>query len=548
MSLKECLQERIEENTLFPDCKTVRTVLFVWDKNDKMAADFCERLQSLANGDAMAICADGSEDASVKLNSALERCREKMQLFEISCSKGFYILAVGTSPALMSKLQIPAQGVLEFVRVTDSSTWEKIPEGNPNDFYKEWRIRSSDISAAAVLLFHAAYQEKLLSTDISVSGGARVCGLKFRNYSAVSGEMSRHYLSVLENKISESKYNMSGVNKKLQIEQQIRQVLELCIQPDWIPFTGYEILREELEEQYSRSFFQRVFLRNSIVRTNWTIREVLCVLQGEEDNQPQPEWVRRRLLEVELPELCEKVMKENRELLKNSLERHFSYYDMCYSLAGNLEKYSQKKRDDIGVTEKRLEEILERTFSSRSLEFPEILKGLRDYYQEWKQYVECCTESLYWSYIADFVKEEMPEYRKKYQELRTARNVLEAFALPLQNTEQAYGREGSEICSRRELEEEIRHYVSHREFEIEEVFQLLESADNFYQNSDDNHVDTKRRPRICLLFSRELEIRREECRNTAFRWELLPVDYLPKSLLWELRIYTHLAPDSDTEK
>lgn len=551
MSLKECLDERAGKITSFPDCQARRALFLIWNENDESADKCCRAAGDFGDGYMAEISVNDSADAVQKLEEAFKDCRKKIDALEITCDQGFYILTVGTVPISLAGFAPPDHCVMEYVRLLDAVSWDKPQIEEQNEYQTEWRIKKEDTGAVRAILYHAMYSEHLIEPKNYEMGGDRhVYGLKFMEYSAVKEVMVSHYLSLLKRQLTSSGYTEEEMKQHLNMDSQFKEVLNKCIHPLWLPITGYDKLVEILKKTCRWKLLKEKFSKKPEIETPLTIRQALCILNGEEDGKPKAEWIREKLVRTELPFLSKKIMKGRQQSLKESLIKKFSLYDIRYLLPGKMEAFSkecgtEKREEIIQGFEEEIEKILEEPFIVEGLEIDDILRGLSRYYESWKSYIKICTEEACWKASADLVNEMKTSVQNRYNELRTAKNVLQGSKIKSWEPSLPFDTSGIDIHSEKGLINDIETYIKYQEFESEHVLQMIWDTDNFYGGTAENHTDVRYHPQIHLIYHHELFDGEPERENLKFSWIMHPEKYLPKSLFWELRIYTYFGNNSE---
>ncbi len=544
-NLKECLEERIEANTLYPECRVCRAVFYIWDTADTVAAAFCAELNKKKKGHARPIAAENPEKAALRLNMEWNKCQDKIISCEISCQKGLYVLVIGSGelPEIADRIVLPASGCVEYARVVEDMDWNCTGQGNVPASLTEWRIRRHDVGAAAVLLMHAAYSEKLISSEGSLQRDC-VFGLKFREYSAVKEAICRHFQEILDRKMKRSE-NFSHVGEFLYVNENVQKMMNACVKAEGLPFVGYEKLRVELSNQYGRSWNQKILAvfaeKYRRVQTNWSNKKVLAVFQGKDAASalPNVEVLRIRTRE-HLVRLGSQIVEQKNASILESLHRNFSFDDLKYHLPLELETLSRDNRRQAAEAEGNLKKVLDEGFAFKTLTIDDIMEELRKYYDLWNLYIEKFAESTYLQCLAEFVKELSQREKGNYESLKKAKTVLSNFGGSLYLTHEETAEDagvGELLFSQEDLEESIKRYTNYAEYHNGDGARLIGAVDKEYQGTEDNNVNERRHPQIHVIFNEALNGGDVE-ESTRFKWIKHAVDYAPKSVFWELKIYT----------
>jgi len=186
--------------------------------------------------------------------------------------------------------------------------------------------------------------------------------------------------------------------------------------------------------------------------------------------------------------------------------------------------------------EKRIGEVLEVRVDFQPL-IEAVFKELKNYFDIWDQWIKACLEYQWWEQMANCVQEIGIETGREYVELREVRNILENICIKDAKNPFSFIRyeAGGSISSLSSLIEKIKNSINFDEFSAEDLINLIQGADRSYTDSGYYHVDGARQPHIYLLFHRSMEFYGgvEDCN---FNWKMLPNDFLPKSVLYELKI------------
>ena len=278
--------------------------------------------------------------------------------------------------------------------------------------------------------------------------------------------------------------------------------------------------------------------KHRMIQTEWTVEYVLSVLQGGNPDELNVEILRKEMIKTKLPILCRDAIERDEDSVRELLENNFSLYDLKNVLSGKLKEYSSAVLKEALDTETELKESLKKQFACENRELQEILRGLQQYYSLWNTYVIKCAESIYLEKLAEFTDQ---LDTSNYQKLFFAKTVLENAMYS--ETSAAFGENEKkelekQIRSWEDLLESLRRYISHAEYLKEDIAKMIANADKRYQNTGEMHVDSSRHPNIHMVFHREFEEQGER-ENHYFEWTLHAVDYAPKSVMWEVRIYTY---------
>lgn len=541
MELVQCLEERIKYSTKYPDCVACRAVFYIWNEEDKAANDFCKDLKQRVNGQAEPIAINKTTDVSGMLQEKWKSCVDKMDAREAAYRKGIYVLAIGPPFAITERIKLPGNGVIEFAIITEDNRQERAAHGENASFYTRWRIRKADIGAAALLLLHAAYDDCLIRPNHS--SGYYEFGLKYDEYNIAREELCCHYLTILNRRLSESRFDLEIIEEKLSIEKNIKKICDKWIKPEWIPIVGYDVLIKELEDQHQKNFLQKwvSITRKNTVQTKRSIEEVLSIFNGRVDGKPKAEWLRYKVRTKELPALCDRMIVQEGDKIWNAINAYFSYYDICYSLPQKLKQYSQNLDEDIAIAEKDIETTLQSNFASKSPEIGDVLEGMNQYYSLWDNYIRICAKKEYINGVVELLKEKNETVLKNYQELGKVKNILENSQNKIWKPRMEPKEDvliAEQIDDKESLMEMIGKFNCYSEFERGAVSEIRNMADVEYQRGSDNNVDDSKRPQFHLIFNNELA--EEESENQlCFEWFDHPVSYISRSLIVQLRIYPY---------
>lgn len=540
-NLKECLEERVEFYTQYPYCAARRMVFYMWDTTDEKAVIFCRVLKKVieaANGQAWPVSADSQEKMLEVFRIEREKCQKRMEkTCWPACPQDTYILVVGTSPGIAKKLDDYACSA-EYARLTDTDVWEKSVGDEHFNCRTEWRIGKEDVGAAAALLMHAAYSDRLIRPESYDSNRYNVYSLKSREYHAAEEEICSHFHTILAMQLEASEYDMETLAESLGVKAMGREAAGLCMKPEWIPIVGHEELKEDLREQYP-SKIAAYFKDDDRIRTDRTVWDVLSVFQGDGSGIPRTEWLRKKVKEEELPVFCRRIVKREKENIKRILRKNISLHDLTYSLPGKLEDYSSQTHLQKKAVEKRIEEELRCRFASKSLKIVDLWDGLGRYYQLWHNYMKICAEKVCVDEIKGIIEEMKADAVRNRREIEIAKSALAKLSIGFLNPNPKIKREDfieNAVWDEKSLMEAIKRYNAYTEFSGEDIVKLQTVADSMYQDLGDKHVDSSRHPQIYLIFNEGIDVK-ENGDDCYFKWTRVPVSYIPKTFVRELKVY-----------
>lgn len=540
-NLKECLEERVGSYTRYPYCAARRMVFYMWDTTDEEAVIFCRALKKVmeeANVQAWPVSADSREKLPEVFRTEREKCRKRMEkTCWPACPRDTYILVVGTSPGIPKKLDAYASSA-EFVRLTDTDVWEKSVGDEHFNCRAEWRIGKEDVGAAAALLMHAAYSDRLIRPESYDSNRYNVYGLKLKEYHAAEEAICSRFHTILALQLEASEYDMETLAESLGVKAMSRKAAARCMKPEWIPIVGYEELEENLKGQYS-SKIVAYFKEDDRIRTDWIVWDVLSVFQGKKDGIPGTEWLRKKVAAEELPVFCRRIAKREKEDIKRILRKNISLQDLSGSLSGKLEDYSSQMCLQKKEAEKRIEEELKSEFVPKSLRIMDVRDGLGGYYQLWHDYMELCAEKVCLDEIKEIVGEMQTDAVRSRREIEIAKSALESLSIGFLDSKPKIKGEdftGNAVWDEKSLMEAINGFDAYTEFSAEDIVKLQVVADSAYQVLGDMHVDRSRHPHIYLIYNEGIDVKenRDDC---YFEWIRIPVGYIPKTFVRELRVY-----------
>ncbi len=543
MSLKERLEERVQQCMVYPNCENQRQriAFYVWNQADLVADRFCTRLGGLANGDARAVFAQNPEDFQKILAGSWRECLDKIHARELSCPQGIYVMVVASSSVFLRNMEVFFPDcVVEFCHLIDGMEAREALPDTLDGFAScvEWRMDPENVKAAAALLFYVAFSPELLRSGFDMS--AKVFRVKYAEYNAVRESISRFFLRLLGRRLQPSGCGIEEISSLIQ---------ELCAREKKnqfpgvrdLPVVGYENLKEALRNQFSWRFSSLLQRGGNQIETDLSVREVLSVLYGETDGLVSTEWFRKEAAARDMAVSGKKIVKQNKEMIEKEIRKYFSLYDICNTLAGELRKAGNRSKVARDLVQKKLDEIMDRLFMSESLKLGHIFQGLSSYYQEWEKYIELSLEYGCWEAAAGMVQDLRMETNASCQELRIAENVFLNSQIqdwkPKILTEESFYEESS-ITGIEALETCMKEHMSCAVFCSDNISELIYFRDKALQNSSDRNVDDMMHPKIHLIFQESLAPVDLDGRDAPyFDWIQHPVPYISQSLVIELRLY-----------
>lgn len=540
-NLKECLEEQVRSYTQYSYCAARRMVFYMWDTTDEKAVIFCRALKKVieaANVEVWPVSADSREKMPEVFRTEREKCRKRMEkTCWPACPRDTYILVVGTSPGIAKKLDAYARNA-EFVRLTDTDVWEKSVGDEHFNCRAEWRIGKEDVGAAAALLMHAAYSDRLIRPESYDSNRYNVYGLKSREYHAAEETICSRFHTILALQMEASEYDMETLAESLGVKAMSSKAASQCMKPEWIPIVGHEELEENLKEQYPYKIVA-YFKEDDRIRTDWTVWDILSVFQGKKDGIPGTEWLRKKVEEEELPFFCRRIAKSEKEDIKRILRKNISLHDLSCSLSRKLEDYSRQTHLQKKEAEKRIEEELKSEFVPKSLRIMDVRDGLVGYYQLWHNYMKICAEKVCLDEIKEIVGEMQTDAVRSRREIEIAKSALESLSIGFLDSKPKIKGEdftGNAVWDEKSLMEAINGFDAYTEFSAEDIVKLQVVADSAYQVLGDMHVDRSRHPHIYLIYNEGIDVK-ENGDDCYFEWNRIPVGYIPKTFVRELRVY-----------
>lgn len=564
MDIEKSLEIGIENNIIYPFCNVQRNTYYMWHIKDYAANSICGRLKDkkgIKSAGARPVPVSDSANVTRELENSRRRYYVGSESSRLRRNETAYLLIIGTPGELYElyeSLEKNERDHIEFLCIEYGISDRK-------DRYtiniQEWRIRVREgelhtaANAAVALLMDAAFSQELLHKK---SGrGNRAVRIEYKEYNAVREEECNCFIERWNRQVEDSghlKYEEWQENARLGIRKLAECVCEKCLCPDVLPVVGYEKLEEELNKKFRFQIFLNSALRrltgtSKEIVTEYKIKEVLKILFEEEGGFLRTEWLRREVVQGEMPEVCNRFLENEHSQLRKRINDCFTLYDIIYTVSAQMGHYSETKKDQIRKVDTEIEENLGQIFAFRSLEIENILENLKQYFRLWKEYVVLYSECLIWESMSNFAKGMSTEIEKQYEDAKEAVQVLEKLKIPLSDSLKVSVENdfvlGEKTCMNDFLQQ-MESYVSHASFKPGDVENIVKYKDSEYQETVLYHVSLEKRPDIYLILNEAL-VPIPKKQDKGFSWNLKPVKYLPKSLLIELKMFFDIEEDSCIE-
>lgn len=550
MGLKDCLEQRVAACTVFPDCAPLRFSVLIWNENDSKANTLCENVRERGCGDIAFISVKNGENAYDLLKNCLAKAEKKQKLGERIYPRGNYLLVVASTLELYDAVNVQMlkqhfqNTIIEFCRIAEfgASINETIAKKNLN-FTAEWRTDVDESRTVSVFLSNATYETNLLSNYLNTDTAASpVFEVKSKEYSAIREAICRQALVLLSKQIEPVEQLAANAHVYLSMGNYRSVIMENCPRPEWLPILGYKEFKKELSLLKKWILPSWSYISQStdanVKNISMTVREAICRLFGKEGQEPRPEWLRKTIEAKTMPLICDNTVNRNRDRITNILKSYFSLYDIQYKLIFEIQKCADDAKAAMEECKDKLSKALDEEYTWHSKKPAGLLKGFHEYYALWEQWLETCAEACWWNSIGNLLLEIKQQTAVDYNDLKNAKEMVQGICIngmelsPISHIDN----ENKNILNVDSLKKFIRHALYIRGFENNDIIDIMRALDKEYTDGVDFHVDSRYRP-IIFLLSSERVFWEEPLRDLNFQWKHVPCRYVPKSILYELKIY-----------
>ena len=559
MNIKDKLEKRVKECTPYPQVYCQQRIgYFFWYQSDDAAENYCSRLMEIEHGKGLPVKIETHQSPQKILMKKVSEADEKLSRYEWSAPKGIYLLFIASNASAFSTISVKnvrqffQNCQVEFLCIGKSIDAETAH----NSSFTHWLSNLDNPEAAALLLFNATLSENLISPEtVGLGQGKNIFKLEVRNYSAVREDICQRMLALLSEQMSPAdkdiiENQMNQFNDSM--EECRRNILTQCPWARLIPVTGYQELADELGDLFKRSiklFFEKR-KRNWIGKdTEYPIDDILGRLFGYEGDEPLTEEMRKRMQVYLLPELCQKEMVgERRNYIEDEMYRIFSLYDLNTVIPKEAVEKRKTVTKSMESIEKDIQECRKETFYTKSVRLADFYNGLNKYFDFWNDYIRAAISAEWWQKVSELVLSKREEIVSVLKNLSEALNVFRMSAIDSDTDRKNKEREESHrrLRSEKDIEDMLMACSSQAAFTEESIRKLREILDGKYANSTDYHSQVNRKPKIGWFVNDSL-IKSETYIEYSgnFSWRIYGQKFLPRSLIYEIKIYPEQYIDED---
>ena len=476
------------------------------------------------------------------LAHTLECSNDKSESSEQKLPDRLYILCVGTSanPLTENEMEMArkyfSRITVEFCRLCDAENLQDGEYAAREHLIHsiEWRMNTKDVLAAALLLLNAIYNDLLIKQDASKGS---VFALKFTDYNAIREDICAKMLHSLESQLEATEIN--DINKHIHIQDYLLDAIRLYPSCRSLPIIGYERVANAVG-RYKLTFVERI--RKISITTDYSIGKILSELFGERENRPLTEWLREKIIESGLRDICGEVVKGKRMWIEDIFLKNFTFIDLQQTLPEKITETREKFHSKADEANKAVLGLLQSHFATRSSSIVHIYDGLSEYFDYWNKYIEAYATEMLWEKMAEILHSVVIQVRQNHSDLDVASSVLKncrihqtalSFSFLLRNSYK------EQIQSIDALRDKISNYFCSPYFNETDIISIIQSANSFYAKTIGSYVDHRCYPEF-HLFVHEGIPRQDNIseHTTKFMWNIHYCPFIPKCLAYELQIYS----------
>ncbi len=564
-SLKECLEERASACIQYPKSKQKRVSLCVWDSGDAEAEKIGKKLAEDSGMESLRLHPE--EDLTRQVLVRLDEYKKQIDNREIECQEGIYFLFLYdqkkfwnqfSNEEIVQKVKsIFNAFAIEKCRVMEEENLKE-PDKNSQEEQNldlssfEWRICKEDIQTIKLLLQRAKYEEKLFSSIIKGDFQEQTqVALKSSECNAVREDFSQKFLKSILKQTEQG--DVKEIEEKLQElfypTKFKRDIKKEIPNPSWLPMVGAKNLLGELEKEFrNHSWIDRMITRfkKEYFESELTVQEAMELLFEDNGSFTRVELLRKKVKTETIVNLCDEIVENNKEDMKEAVLSGFSLYDIIYTIPGTVLSIRDRKEQQNEKTEENIAKVLKKKFLFAEATMEDIYNGLGGYFKLYNDCVQNWMEYSWWNALARYLQELKEEVEGEFEALYKAEIVLKNSKIPFLKENLGFVKlagTSERIYSEKELRNRMKAAISNAEFGRSDLMKVIKASDKYFETLNERNVDIKKQPGIYLFLSPSCGLAEQdvedlmEKKECLFKWRLVESKFLPAKIIFQLRVY-----------
>ena len=523
--IEEALKKKEREYTLIPNSAVLRrSVFYFWDSSDTTAAEYCEKIREPEFGRAVGI--ELTEASAIRdwLKVYAERIRDS----QYPIQHNVYCLLISSDEKGFSG-KVFADALSDFVSLNYQFLYlgKELPEDAEDNYFEvNWIVSPQDTLVGKILLADASFTYEWINP---VNWGFEIrrgwYRLRARRYSSVGDDICGrlyHILTPVFKRDSEEKIFRELNDFYSVMFNEINEVYLTCPSVRHLPIVGYEELASKLFREGRKKSVSSISFKNA-----------LQTLFGVEGGELRTEWLRKRIVVQYMQKACDDSINRHKREIYDQLYNRFSLEDLYSRVAAYTLQIAGKFLQDCSETEEKIADLLQKEYAARSSDVSDIWNGCDRYFSLWKQYIEQGLVAAWWNGISKHVVSLSNSRRDDFGELKQAYND---FADYKEHTAGNAVIPVTRINSFSDLLQAIEWSSAVTVYTPEMLGPMRRRAAQLYIRTGDD-LSAEERPRIGVLVSKSLIQEADKKVYDEFEWRYYLREYLPNSIIYELRMY-----------
>lgn len=563
--LKDCLEQRVLECTQDPKCRQRRISVCVWDGMDEQAEKFCKQISKSGSVDCFRLHTE--TDVTDQFLTKLKGYKLNIANREVECPNGIYFLFVYEESQFYQKIQydkiicqlksIFSAFTIEYCRLTKEEVLKTVLQKETvqnvrNIASFEWTVGREDIQIAKLLLQNAKHEEKLFSNAVKEDFTNTGCAaIKSTECNAVREDFCRRYLKNvrMETSKNEGKEAESKLLELLYPEKYKSKLKQEIPNPTWLPMVGAESLTDVIcEDLKTHSILEKLLckLKKESLESEYTVKEMMDILFGGNGYSTRTERLRKKIKNEIMQKLCDEIVLNSKEDIKETILKGFSMYDIIYVLQKMVLSFREKSEGMAVKSEELIEEVLENKFYYTDVDVVNVYQGFQEYLKCYDNFTKHWLEYCWWNAVARYLQGLKEEVESEFEALYKAEIVLKNSCIPFLEEKLSFVKEygaDERVLTEKELRNRIQTAVSNAEFNNTDIAKLIKAMDKYYISLNEKNVQVHRHPKIYLFISEEATFceedlkRMTEKKECSFQWRLIKSKSLSEKNTLQVRVY-----------